>query len=111
MFASQAIQISKSSGTYRETALSQRIKHILYFNKYNYLMQKIFVLKTSLWNKNAALEHSPKKSKTKPKTKPTPKQKKQQQQNQIEQKTQNKNNPNRTKIIVPKCSHRIWLIK
>lgn len=91
MFASQAIQISKS--TYRETALSQRIKHILYFNKYNYLMHKIFVLKTSLWNKNAALEHSPKKKQNKPKTKPTPKQKKQQQQNQIKQKTQNKKTP------------------
>lgn len=78
MFASQATQISKSPGTYGETALGQRIKHILYFNKYNYLVQKMFVLKTSLWNTNAALEHSPK-NKTNPKIKTTPKQNKKKQ--------------------------------
>lgn len=60
MLASQAIQISKNPGTYRETVLRQRIKYILYFNKYNYLTQKILVLKTSLRNKNTALQHSQK---------------------------------------------------
>lgn len=63
MLASQAIQISKNPGTYRETGLSQTTKYILYFNKYNYLMQKTFVLNNSLWNKNTALQHSQKKKK------------------------------------------------
>lgn len=37
MLAIQATQISKNPGTYRETAIIQKIKYILYFNKYNYL--------------------------------------------------------------------------
>lgn len=61
MLASQAIQISKNPGTYREIDLSQRIRYILYFNKYNYLMQMMFVLKTSSWNTHTALQHSQKK--------------------------------------------------
>ena len=56
MLASQATQTSKNPGTYSETALIQSIKYILYFNKCNNLMQKMFVLKTSLWNKSTAAQ-------------------------------------------------------
>lgn len=44
----------------RDSYQADKITYILYFNKYNHLRQKMFVRKTSLWNKNTALQHSQK---------------------------------------------------